>query len=382
MNEACEDTEVALHDFSLSYCFLLLFNSRRCHAAVKERAHFEGMYAIVINSVKLVLSVPNLVQVIDHELKRLFRSPLFATETKQDVVDPIQTQFIATMFHEKRVFEHPPSIVQSTPHTVVSSAAELSGSANPLAYSGTDVLAPTFAGESTTASLSMLPTSETLHPTSLLQSQTHAMSHHLPVTSIYATTAAAPTASASNLAANSSLASNLVSSSNPSIPNILLPSALQSSLAASNHGNLSIRFANTSTNSNAMSGITSSPLSFLGAGFIAQNTATRPSSGAQRSILSSTFNSGLNRSSRPGGLGQWGNSIGQPLGSSNAHLNISSTRLNTSEHRASLDLGSSLNMRAVNESCSFDETELLEHFTRCIAHYNATLFGFRELESC
>ncbi|KAI8927735.1 hypothetical protein BC831DRAFT_160646 [Entophlyctis helioformis] len=106
MAQARDETESSLHDFSFAYCHMLLFNSRHSRAPAKERYHFEGMYTIVMDVVKVILQAHSLSQVIDYELKRLFRSHLFSTETKQDVVDPIQAQFIASLYQQQLRAQH------------------------------------------------------------------------------------------------------------------------------------------------------------------------------------------------------------------------------------------------------------------------------------
>ncbi|EGF82760.1 hypothetical protein BATDEDRAFT_22884 [Batrachochytrium dendrobatidis JAM81] len=95
--DACHETKTKLHNFSLSYCFLLLYNSRKSHGLAKERYHFEGIYNIAISFVKSTLSAHSLDQVIDHELNFLFRSPLFATLPTKTMIDPIQQQFISAI---------------------------------------------------------------------------------------------------------------------------------------------------------------------------------------------------------------------------------------------------------------------------------------------
>nr|KAJ3405512.1 hypothetical protein HK105_003727 [Polyrhizophydium stewartii] len=91
------ETDATLRQFSLSYCYLLLHNSRCAHAPARERHSFEAMYAIAIDTATSVLAAHSLDRVIDHELRRLFRSALFATDARPDVVDPVQAQFIAAL---------------------------------------------------------------------------------------------------------------------------------------------------------------------------------------------------------------------------------------------------------------------------------------------
>ncbi|KAH9274483.1 hypothetical protein BASA83_003116 [Batrachochytrium salamandrivorans] len=95
--EARASTATTLHDFSLAYCFILLYNSRQSHGLAKERYHFEGMYTVVIEVVKTALAIHSLDSVVDYELQRLFRSSVFAARPKQDLVDPIQIQFISAL---------------------------------------------------------------------------------------------------------------------------------------------------------------------------------------------------------------------------------------------------------------------------------------------